>query len=462
MPDRSENTSLTKSRPSILVLIIGLLAGAFVSSLAHEAFAKAPDPSALIIDRLAATHAYENQDYEEALKRWRRLAETGEPIALFNLAMYQIENRGSGHEIRELLRKSAYSGLPEAQNNLGTLYENGFYFTKNLERALRYYERAAYAGLPEGQYNAGRILLLPHVRFGNRTKAITYLNNAAYQGLGEAMLLLAEHYLEQPGTQQQGVNWLSKAADVSVPVAQYKLAVAYLGGLWGLSRDVRRGLYWLEKSGVAREHGIGRRQNSEFFSLSDSEAAIAQLYNFGVEQGEAPGPKVVIGQVKELKKKAKNTTVQNHRVDMEIDRENRTRSETSLPMQVSERCSAIGPEEYAIKMTSFEDALRAGFKPSREELEKTDPLLLSRAIASEKLSPALERRISSVLQAKEIGLKVNSANLRSAPSIESQVIGWATSTDKLYKVCEMEDWVLVVHPRRMPRQYWVSKYILRF
>lgn len=258
----------------------------------------------LLVEQVKASQAFEANNYQEARAHWQKMADQGDAIGLFNLAMLQMRVEGTSAEVVSLLREAAYSGMPEAQNNLGVLYEEGNVLARDLERALKYYERGAYAGLPEAQYNAGRLLLLPHAYFANRSRGIDNLQNAAYQGLGEAMLLLAETFLEQPGEQAKGIYWLKEAANVSQRVAQYQLAVAYLGGLWGMPRDIQSGLYWLQLSGVAQEHGLNVRQAfspfeggmPEDFSAADMRQARAA----SLEQAQMLAPESVAGSVKQL------------------------------------------------------------------------------------------------------------------------------------------------------------------
>jgi TPR repeat protein len=57
-----------------------------------------------------------------------------------------------------LYRKAALSGMSNAQNNLGAMYENGEGVTKNLLEAIEWYRKSASAGNEWGRRNLQRLL----------------------------------------------------------------------------------------------------------------------------------------------------------------------------------------------------------------------------------------------------------------------------------------------------------------
>ena len=51
----------------------------------------------------------------------------------------------------------ARDGVPEAQNNVGHLYEQGYGVSQNYTEAMTWYKQAADQGLAEAQHNVGML-----------------------------------------------------------------------------------------------------------------------------------------------------------------------------------------------------------------------------------------------------------------------------------------------------------------
>ena len=72
--------------------------------------------------------AYERQDYKTAYKLWLPLAEQGDALAQFNLALMYEDGQGVPQDYQEAFkwyRLSAEQGLSNAQYNVGNMYETG-------------------------------------------------------------------------------------------------------------------------------------------------------------------------------------------------------------------------------------------------------------------------------------------------------------------------------------------------
>jgi len=73
--------------------------------------------------------AYENKDYEAALKEWEPLAEQEENVeAQYMLGKMYFKGEGVPQDFAEAamwIRKAAEHGYPEAQNDLGKMYMVG-------------------------------------------------------------------------------------------------------------------------------------------------------------------------------------------------------------------------------------------------------------------------------------------------------------------------------------------------
>ena len=101
--------------------------------------------------------AYDNLDYEEAVRCYRKAAEQGHPASQCKLG-YCIENE-LGVPYSEWNEKAAAGwylraaeqGWDDAQWNLGRCYETGIGFPQDQEEALKWYRKAAEQGHPSAQ-----------------------------------------------------------------------------------------------------------------------------------------------------------------------------------------------------------------------------------------------------------------------------------------------------------------------
>jgi TPR repeat protein len=88
----------------------------------------------------------------------------------------------------------ANSGIAQAQNNMGHMYEEGFGVAQNYATALDWYRKAADAGLAEAQQNVGLLYFYGYGVAENAREAVRWFQMAADQELaaGEYMLALAK------------------------------------------------------------------------------------------------------------------------------------------------------------------------------------------------------------------------------------------------------------------------------
>lgn len=168
----------------------------------------------------------------------QRDADRGDAKAQKDLALLYLRGEGVSKSIEkalEWLHKAAEQGLPEAQNNLGVLYNNiddikdlskseywylkaasqGFYgaqhnlavfyeFDKiNYEKAAEYYQMAAIQGHPESQYNLGVLFLNGSGVPEDKKEAKKWFEMAAEQGNEEAKSALER-------MEEDAASWILK------------------------------------------------------------------------------------------------------------------------------------------------------------------------------------------------------------------------------------------------------------
>ncbi len=116
-----------------------------------------------------------------------------------------------------------------AQFNLGVLYERGEGVQKDLDTAVRWYEKAAQQNNVKAQYNLGYLLLEGFGMPKNPVTALQWLEKAAHQGYAPAEYQVGCAYLEAKGVPHNrsvALEWLGRAAAQNHKDAQQVLALA--------------------------------------------------------------------------------------------------------------------------------------------------------------------------------------------------------------------------------------------
>lgn len=140
-------------------------------------------------DYKAGEVAYFFGDYKNAFAKWRPLAEAGVPDAQANIGWLYQTGRGAEQSLERAkfwYEKAVAQNHPVALNNLATFYENGVVVEKNQERAYGLYLRAAEQGYRFAQYNVGVMLLEGRGAKQDSASARRWLQQAAAQGVDAA------------------------------------------------------------------------------------------------------------------------------------------------------------------------------------------------------------------------------------------------------------------------------------
>jgi TonB family protein len=209
-------------------------------------------------------------------------------------------------------QRLAEEGDPAAQNTLGTWYEQGRFFEKDLAQAAALYRLAAHGGNAYAQNNLGVLLNRGVGVARDRRQAVFWYAKAAEQRHGWAQANLSWAY--QHGSvgerdMAQARKWLTRAAEGGLAAAQVRLGLLMLGrpgyaearapGAQWFARaaavDDPAGLYYLGRS---YELGIGNEPNDALAAAlyrralgrsgGRAETALATLIEDGRAQAEAP------------------------------------------------------------------------------------------------------------------------------------------------------------------------------
>ena len=139
----------------------------------------------------AGIDAWQQADYDSAVKIWRPLAEAGDADAAFNLGQAYRLGRGvpiSLAAAQTWLERAARKGHLDAQTTLGLLLFNG----GNRISGLRWLRTAAEQGEPRALLIYGTALFNGDGVVRDPVLAYAYVSRAAAQGLAPAKTTLAE------------------------------------------------------------------------------------------------------------------------------------------------------------------------------------------------------------------------------------------------------------------------------
>ena len=222
--------------------------------------------------------AYNNKNYAEAVKWYRKAAEQGHATAQNNLGV--CYDRGQGveknyTEAAKWYRKAAERGNASAQFHLGQCYEFsgevGIYYVE----AAKWYTKAA----KQGNENAQKALKRPNIANNTRSytttrqfsnaepeaiyregleayykeryaQAVIYFRKAAEQGHADAQSHLGLCYDIGYGVARneiEAVKWYKKAAEQRESFAQFKLAEMYEKGE-GVDKDIAEAVKWYNEA----------------------------------------------------------------------------------------------------------------------------------------------------------------------------------------------------------------------
>ena len=145
----------------------------------------------------------------------------------------------------ERLRTQAEDGDSHAQFLLGRLYRDGPLLTPDSVEAQYWFELAA-RKLPEAQYALGKLLLTDDVEVHDQEQGIRWLTQAAESGHEFAAYRLAREFLKEENI-AEALPWLTASAEADNPYAEYLLGKLYWEGE-DIPQDMEQALYWLNQA----------------------------------------------------------------------------------------------------------------------------------------------------------------------------------------------------------------------
>ena len=179
----------------------------------------------------------------------REAAETGNPLALFEIGTRYTEGRGiaaSPEEAAVWYEMAAELGLAIAQYKVGSLYEKGIGVERDVSVAESWYRLAADQGNASAMHNLGVLLAMGATGAPNNEEA---------------------------------ARWFSKAAELGVTDSQFNMGILSAKGI-GMRQDLEEGYKWfaIVAEGGDGDAGAKREEVAEMLSpeqLENAKAAAA-------------------------------------------------------------------------------------------------------------------------------------------------------------------------------------------
>ena len=237
--------------------LITSLAAHGCNRLGSEAIKNSKTPSLLEMPpeelySLGKNH-YNNEEYEQAVKCFRKAAEQGLADAQCNLGICYEKAQGVKQDYQQAAscyQKAAEQGNAGAQYNLGFCYERGQGVQLDYQKATFWYQKAAEQGNTDAQCNLGFCYEHGQGVQLDYQKAIFWYLKAAEQGNAGAQCNLGFCYEHGQGVQldyQQAISWYRKAAEQGYAGAQCNLGFCHEHGL-GVQKDFMQATYWYQKA----------------------------------------------------------------------------------------------------------------------------------------------------------------------------------------------------------------------
>ena len=190
------------------------------------------------------------QDTEKALEYLKKATVKGHTYAEWMIGKIYLE-RGEKEDGINWLKKAAEHEAAQqesgcAQYYLGKMYLLGEDTERNIEEAVKWFEKASENGNQYAQYQLGKIYLTGINGNQNMKKALEWLKKSAEQNNQYAHYMLGKIYMNGVGVEknlQEAVKWFEKSAEQENGYAQY-----YLGKIYLQAGDMEKAGEWIGKA----------------------------------------------------------------------------------------------------------------------------------------------------------------------------------------------------------------------
>lgn len=168
---------------------------------------------------------YDNQNYTEAVKWWRKAAQMGHARAQNGLGVCYYNGYGVTKDETEAAKwylKAAEQGYAQAQYNLGLCYFYALGVRGDNTEATKWYRKAAEQGHANAQFDLGVCYQLGTGVTQNDSEALKWYRRAAEQGHVDAQYSVGTYYDKGADGYEEAAKWYKMAADQGLPEAKDK------------------------------------------------------------------------------------------------------------------------------------------------------------------------------------------------------------------------------------------------
>ena len=165
----------------------------------------------------AGLAAMERQHYATAMRAWSDLAAAGDPEAQHNIGYMYEEGLGVTQQYdlaMEWYRRAASGGLAEADHNLGMMYVDGRGAARSWAQGLIHFRKAAEKGLIESRYMIALSYFEGEGQIQNRRLAYEGFRETAIEGYADSQYMLSFMLLDGTDVKRRSAQayvWASLA-----------------------------------------------------------------------------------------------------------------------------------------------------------------------------------------------------------------------------------------------------------
>ena len=181
-----------------------------------------------------------NSDAAVNLEKSKKLKKSGDKA--YNAKKYK--------KALELYLQAADLGNPEAQGDIGYMYEKGVGVNTDYAMALKWYLKAAEQGNSVGLFNVGSLYYFGRGVQKDYSEAAKWWLKAAEQGMARAQYCLVDLYIDGKGVAEDkkvAFEWCLKAAEQGLAIAQSRVAGFYRDG-YCVHHSYEKALKWYNKA----------------------------------------------------------------------------------------------------------------------------------------------------------------------------------------------------------------------
>ncbi len=188
------------------------------------------------------------------------------------------------------MRKEAEAGNVNAQWEVGKAYDFGWGVTKDVVKAVEWYQKAAAQGQAYASLRLGDIYMYGQGVNKDVVKAADWYQKAAVQGVVVLAFMetrlgsMFEKGKEVPKDAAKAVEWYQRAAAQGYGLSQFYLSLMYENGE-GVAKDAAKAEEWYQK---AAAHGWeGNDELNAYTTLSPDRDKSVAWFKKGAERGNA-------------------------------------------------------------------------------------------------------------------------------------------------------------------------------